>query len=330
MKVDHFNWDRLRIFRLVGELGSFTSAAERLRCSIPTVSRRVEELERALGTELVQKSTTGVALTPAGDRLMQHAHSMADLIALIRDDVSDIDLPAEGAISIATGDGLGPYWIAPKIPQFHRLNPKIELTLTVTDTVIDSLHDEVDIKIQFVKPTSPELIQQKLGVLHYLPFASESYLREFGTPKSIFEFEHHRCIFHSSYVNQVERWAPKTSRIQELIDFSLVTNSAATMISVCENGGGIAIFPSYFAALFPRLTPLDIGEIAPIQFWMTYSERVRRLPRGQAVISFLTETLSSRRVPWFRENFIHPKSLDEQDIQYLEDNPLALSAERKA
>ncbi len=318
MEVDSFNWDRLRIFRLVGELGSLTSAASRLKCSIPTVSRRVEELERELGSQLVVKTTNGVKLTPAGTQLLSHTQSMADMIALVRDDVSDIDIPAEGKVSLVTGDGLGPYWIAPRLPEFHRLNPKIELTLTVTDTVVDELYDSADIKVQFQKPTSPELIQKKLGVLHYIPFASEAYLKEFGTPKSIFEFEHHRCLLHSSYVNQIEQWSPKAANIKELVDFALITNSAAAMLSVCENGGGVALFPTYFASLYPQLVPLDFGEIAPIQFWMTYTERLRRLPRGQAVIDFLSATLNGRRVPWFRENFIHPTSMDDVDLELLE------------
>lgn len=315
MEVDNFDWDRLRVFRLVAELGSLTAAAVRLKCSVPTVSRRISELEEQLGAQVVKKTTNGVSLTEVGALLHSHANSMADTIAIIRDEVSDADAPAEGPVSLVTGDGLGPYWIAPQIPRFHRLNPKIELTLTVADSVVDHVHDDADIKIQFVKPTQTELVQKKLGVLHYIPFASKSYINEYGMPSSIYEFEHHKCMIHSSYVNQLENWAPKAVNVKELIDFALTTNSAATMISVCENGGGVAIFPTYFAAIFPKLVPLDIPEVAPIHFWMTYTERIRRLPRGQAVIRFLEDILSGRKVPWFKQNFIHPNAMEQFEVE---------------
>ena len=313
MSSDRVDWDRMRVFRVVAELGSMTAAAARLGGSVPTISRRITELERDLKTELIKRSTRGVELTEAGKLLLRHANIMADAMDAVQMEVADTDTPIEGPIHFSTGDGLGPYWIAPRLPEFHRKHPKIELKLTISDAVPDLLNNEADVAIQFTEPKRPDLIVKRLGVLHYLCFATEDYLSIYGEPTSLFEFEHHRCLFHQGYVEQIERWAPKTSDLSKLIDFSLVTNSASAMISACEAGGGIAVLPSYIGNVYPKLVPLNLPEIAPIQFWLTYTERVRRLPRGQAVIDWVKQVFDPHATPWFREKFVHPNKINEPE-----------------
>jgi hypothetical protein len=112
--------------------------------------------------------------------------------------------------------------------------------------------------------------------------------------------------------------------MKKLIDFALVTNSGTAIIEACANGGGIAVLPSYIHALDPRLVTLDLAELAPIQFWMTYTERVRRLPRGQAVIDWLRTIFDKKKHVWFRSAFIHPNRLNDDELLIAE-----LSKERE-
>ncbi len=308
---DEANWDLLRVFKIVAEAGSMSAAAARLGESAPTISRRISDLEQDLNAELLKRTTRGVELTDAGRLLLRHANTIADAMDAIEMEVSDHDTPVEGKIHIATGDGLGPYWIARHLHEFYRLHPKIEIVLSVSDQLSTEAIEEADITIQFEEPKRHDLIVRKLGVLHYLCFASQPYLDVYGEPKSLFEFAQHRTLMHSGYIHQLDRWAPKTSDLKRLIDFALVTNSAAAMISVCETGGGIAVLPSYLSTVSPRLIPLNLPEIAPIQFWMTYTERVRRLPRGKAVLDWLRNIFHPDTSPWFREVFVHPSMLEE-------------------
>ena len=65
MLSERFNWDRLRVFRLVAEAQSMSAAARAIGESTPTISRRINDLERELGTKLFERSKRGVALTAA-------------------------------------------------------------------------------------------------------------------------------------------------------------------------------------------------------------------------------------------------------------------------
>ncbi|MCA8900352.1 MAG: LysR family transcriptional regulator [Hyphomonas sp.] len=310
MTTERMDWDNMRVFRVVAELGSMSAAASRLGESPPTVARKIDELEKDLNTQLLIRSTRGVELTDAGRVALNHINEVAESVGNMFTNAGNKDRDVEGRIVLATGDGLGPYWIAPRLPDFHKQNPKVQLRIRVVETPPDLEAGEADIAIQFTEPKSADLIARKLGVLHYISFASERYLDGNALPASLFEYYKHRCILHEGYVNQIERWAPKIAELKKMIDYALVTNSAATMIEVCANAGGIAVMPSYLGDADPRLKPLDLPEIAPIQFWLTYTERVRRLPQGEAVLDWIWSIFDERNVVWFRDEFVHPSQVN--------------------
>lgn len=309
--MDRLNWDKLRVFRAVAETGSISAAARQLGESTPTTSRRIDDLEKSLNAMLFKRTTRGVELTSAGHSTLIHANAIAESVAALQTEVSDYDVPAEGPITLVTGDGLGAHWIGPQLPKFHLAYPKIQLQMRVSDTPPDLLSGDADISIQFHQPKHQELIARKLGTLHYMCFASEDYLKTYGEPASLFELAEHRCIFHEGYVNQLEKASATAVGLSKLLKYALVTNSGSIMLSVCAGGGGVALLPSYVHTLDPRLRALSLSEVAPIDFWVTYSERIRRLNRGQIVIDWLKTIFDSNRYPWFKTPFRHPNSFDQ-------------------
>lgn len=314
--MDRFDWDKLRVFRAVASSGSISGAARELGESPPTISRKIDDLEDHLNAVLLTRSTKGVELTDAGQKTMAHAEAMADAALALNRDVADTEKPTEGKIKIVSGDGLGAHWIAPRLPLFHKAFPKIQIELNVSDNAPNFLNNEADIAIQFSEPRQSDLIARKLGTLHYMCFASKEYIETYGQPASIFDFHKHRCIFHQGYVNQLQRWPGKTPALTKILDYALVTNSGSVMLEVCGAGGGIAVLPSYVAELNPDLIALDIPEVAPIQFWLSYTERVRRLTRGQVVLDWLRDIFEPRQNKWFRATFIHPYAATEEAIKY--------------
>ncbi|MEO1554013.1 MAG: LysR family transcriptional regulator [Pseudomonadota bacterium] len=303
---ERFNWDRLRVFRLVAEARSMTAAARTLGESTPTVSRRINDLERELGTKLFQRSKRGVELTAAGKRLVDLADKMQDLVETVGDQVAHSDQTVAGAIKIKASDGLGPYWLARHLPKFHSAHPKIQIDLEIGLATDDVADREADLAIVFEKPSHPDIIAQPLGTLHYLCFASPQYLQANGEPKSIFEFQNHKLLMHTDYVHQMERWSKNIREFKDFIDYSAITNSATALITLCENHGGIAVLPSYVAALDTPLVPLGLPSLAPIEFWITYTERVRRNAAGIAAIEWMLSVFNEIEHPWFARDFKHP------------------------
>ncbi|KCZ62767.1 LysR family transcriptional regulator [Hyphomonas atlantica] len=312
MSQSRIDWDKLRVFKVVAEMGSMTAAAARLNESPPTVSRKMDELEKFLSSKLFTRSTRGMELTETGKIVLRYSRQMEDAANQVLSEAVGQSDGSEGRVTIGTGDGVGPYWIAPRLAQFQKVHPKAQVRMHVQEQEPDLLKDEVDIAIQFTEPRDPEIISHKLGTLHYIGFASQDYLDAQETlPSSLFEYYQYRCILHESYVRQVERWAPKAGELKKMIDFAFVTNSASAMIELCRRGGGIALLPTYHKEVFPDLMALDMSEVAPIQFWIAYTDQTRRTPLGNLMIEWIKSLFAKDASPWFTDDFLHPKELSE-------------------
>lgn len=309
MRADNLDWDTLRIFRAVAELSSMNAASARLSESTPTISRKIDELERTLGVKLFERSTRGVELTPEGRSVLTYVEMIAANANQMIAQTAKHDPSLGGGVRIIAGDGLGPYWIAPRLGAFLDTNSNIRVKLTIDNTVPDLAEiDDPIIAIHLTPPSHHGVISNRLGTIHYIGFASPAYLDKHPQPESLFEYYKHRCILHPSYVWQTERWAPKVSSAARMLDFALVVDSGAAMLEACAAGAGIAIMPSFMAGLEKRIVPLDLPELAPLEFWMSYTERVRRLPHAKLCIHWLTQIFSEGEdAVWFHDEFVHPR-----------------------
>lgn len=309
MLSERFNWDRLRVFRLVADAKSMTSAARALGESTPTVSRRINDLERDLGTKLFHRSKRGVELTAEGKRLKDLVMQMQVLVDDVGTQIAQDDRTAAGAIKLKASDGLGPYWIARHLPEFHRKLPNMQIDLEIGLAEHEVVDREADLAIVYEQPNHPEIISQRLGTLHYICYASKDYIARYGQPTNLYEFKDHKLLMHTDYVHQVERWSKNVKQIKEFIDYSTITNSSTALKTLCEYGGGIAVLPSYVSLIDSDLVPLALPSAAPIQFWITYTERVRRNPAGMAALDWMLSIFSEAEYPHFGGSFIHPSNI---------------------
>ena len=315
MNMNDLDWDKLRVIRAVAEAGTMSGAAVILHETAATVSRKIDDVEHVLGSQLFTRSSRGVELTAAGRTALRFINIMADAAEALHSDVAGADGSAEGDVNIVAGDGLGAHWIAPHLPAFHREIPGIHLQITISDNVANLQDEGFDLGVQFNPPTNRDLISKKLGTLHYMFFASRPYLDVYGAPASPQELLNHRCISHIGYVNQPSAWPEKAGALGELIDFSILTNSGAVMREICAAGGGLAILPSYFTDVDERLIALPLGGSIPIDFWLVYPERTRRIERGRIVLNWIRQIFDTERYPWFRPTFVSPLDASESHCQ---------------
>ena len=307
MSGDHLDWDKLRVFSVVAELKSLTAAAKRLGESTPTVSRKIDDLESKLNCELLVRTHRGVELTEAGRLVEAHVHTIHDKANSIWNDVCALDIEGTGRIRLAAGDGIASHWLTRSIPSFQAENPGIELEINISEEPVNLLSGDADLTFTFDEPRHRDLQSIRLGVLHYMFFASPDYIELNGAPESLFDLQGHRCLIHSSYESQIDAWKPKAYDLKKALTYAVTTNSGTVMREVCAKGGGIALLPSYLAEVEPeRLVPLPLPEVAPIRFWLVYTQRLQRLSRGRIVIDWVRKQFNQDSYPWFTETFVHP------------------------
>ena len=90
-----------------------------------------------------------------------------------------------GEVKIAVTEGTGTFWLAPRLVELQRAYPKLLVNLKCAMSPADVSNLEADLAVQLVRPNSPELKVVRLGFLHTMPFAAQSYINTYGLPTSV-------------------------------------------------------------------------------------------------------------------------------------------------
>ncbi|MGH9807412.1 MAG: LysR family transcriptional regulator, partial [Terriglobia bacterium] len=192
------DWDAARVFLEVARCGSFRSAAERLDLSINAVRRRVGDFERQIGATMFIRDVHGARLTEEGVHVVAAVERMeAAAFDLLRASVSATN-ELSGEIRVAVTEGLGTFWIAPRLVDFQRSYPNILIDLHCAMRSADVSRHEADIAIQLSRPAVLDVKQVRLGRMHLMFFASQHYLDTYGMPKTAEELVKHRLVMQAS------------------------------------------------------------------------------------------------------------------------------------
>src|ERR1700755_2783058 len=188
------DWETVRIFLEVVRRGSFRSAAEYLGQSVNLLRRRIHELEGQLGTTLLTRHVDGVRTTSEGDQILAAArHMEIASFGLVR--ARDRTVNAlSGEVKIAVTEGLGAFWLTPRLVEFQRSYPGLTIDLICAMRSVDVLRLEAEAAVQLTKPTAPDLKVVKLGRLHVIPFVGRPYIERYGTPKTVDALRTHRLV----------------------------------------------------------------------------------------------------------------------------------------
>jgi len=305
------DWETIRTFLELVRSGSIRSAADRMGLSPNALRRKIDDLERALGTALVTRHIDGVRPTAEGSEILQVARRMEQAaIALIR--ARDRVVPAmSGEVRIGITEALGAFWLGPRLVEFQRAYPQLAVDLMCAMRSADVLRMEVDVAIQLTRPTNPDVKIIRLGRIHSMPAAAPSYLAIYGTPKTIGDLTKHR--FALQFADQTRshdlfgQLVPG-AELSKLIKFS--TNNSTALLWAITRGAGIGWVPTYLHHVSgPKMVPLEIDAVFPFDMWLTYHPDAARVSRVRRIIDWIVENFDPKTFPWFRDEFIHPRDL---------------------
>lgn len=304
---DDFDWDDFRVFAAIAKIGTIKGAAEALHLSQPTISQRLRALEAQLDAQLMVRTPSGLMLTEIGKELLAPLETASRSIEAAQRIVKQHDRRDEGRVRIAVPDGVAAYWLAPRIWDFQRLNPKIALTLDAGLWPNDAVGREVEMSIQFEESKIGDNVVMRLCTMHYAAFVARPYVDLYGMPKSIQDIPNHRTIHHAAQTRQPETYDRKVEAVRELWEANLETNSSAIVVEALRAGAGVAFAPTAITTVDPELIMIGETPMASLQCWLVYHADVGRIRRVRRVIEWLQDVFSPAKNPWYRPEFIHPR-----------------------
>jgi DNA-binding transcriptional LysR family regulator len=304
------NWDLVRIFLEVARIGSFRAAAEQLNMSANFLSKRISLLERAYKTTLMTRHVDGIRLTPEGRQVLEAAKRMEDASFGLDRALSQTTPALSGEVRLAVTEGLGTFWLAPRLVEFQRAYPGLLVDLKCEMRSADVLRLEADVAVQLQEPENPDLKRIKIGRLHIMPFVSPSYVDIYGMPKDEDDIrQNHRIVLQDADQTKGKELYEKYAH-REQVGFVAMRNNVSTahLWSIAK-GAGIGWLPTYVPALGDPLIPLDIGYKFELDIWLAYHPDAKKIPRVRQLIDWTVQSFDGRKYPWFGDEFVHPSDL---------------------
>ena len=302
------DWDAARIFLEVVRCGSFRSAAERLDLSINAVRRRIDDFERQIGATLLTRDVHGTRLTDEGALVVSAVERMeAASFDLLRAGNS-VANAVSGEVRVAITEGLGTFWLAPRLVEFQQSFPNIQIDLQCATRSADVSRHEADIAVHLSRPAALEVKLVRLGRMHMMFFAGQKYIDAHGAPKTAAELIKHRLVMQvadqASFKEAFESFFPGLAPHDVLV---MKTNVSSANYWAVANGAGIGVFPSYACALGGKMIPLEVELNRSFDIWLSYHPGSGRIPRIRHMIDWLVEAFNPAKYPWFKDEFVHPR-----------------------
>ncbi|NWB98071.1 LysR family transcriptional regulator [Pseudomonas gingeri] len=289
--------DGIATFVMVAECKSLTEAALRLRVSRSVVSDRIAELEKELGTSLLQRTTRKISVTEDGHeflvraiRIVKEVEEASAVMSKRRDTLS-------GSLRISAPVTFGRMHLGPALYPFLAKHPEIQITLDLNDRRVDPSADGFDAIVRHGVIQERYLVAWTLATSRRVLVASPEYLARNGRPTMPAELEGHRGIFYSNRGGADWRFIQQGQTIIVHGRSDLVLNNGDLMRDAAVAGLGITLLPQFIvgdALKAGSLVRIDIGIEAEQEFiYIAHPDGQHPSVKLRALADWLREAFGS-------------------------------------
>ena len=154
----------MKIFTEVAERGGFSAAAEHLELSRSMVTRNVTELERWLGSRLLQRSTRRVSLTDAGEACLNSCRQMLAISKELQEISGKRDIEPHGQLRITSSVSFGTTHLTSAITEYLEQYPKVTIDLLLLDRSVNLIEERVDLAIRITGELDPNIVARQIAL----------------------------------------------------------------------------------------------------------------------------------------------------------------------
>ena len=198
---------QIESFVHVSTKGSLTAAAHAEGVAPAVIGRRIDALEQRLGVKLLVRTTRKITLTHEGSAFLEDCQRLLSDFANAEASVSAGGVKASGFLRITAPAGFGRRHVAPLVPRFLSLHPDVNVSLNLSDRVVDIVNEGVDCAVRVGDLPDSSLVSVRLADNRRLCVATPAYLKRAGTPQHPNELMRHQCLTLSSDASQTRGWA---------------------------------------------------------------------------------------------------------------------------
>jgi DNA-binding transcriptional LysR family regulator len=244
-----------RMFVAVVQAGSLSAAAIRLGTPLPTLSRRIRDLERQLSAQLLERTARGTKLTEAGARLYEHASRGIEALLEAEQAVASDQARLRGRLRLSVPQTVEPWWNL--LTEFQRRYPDIEVFVYSTDRRMDLIEEGIDVALRVGKIVHETMIARHVLSVRHVLVASPTLVERLGMPAEPDALHHFPCAVCVTSIDVPARWELGGQVVEPKAVLS--TNEYHHLLSRALHGDVVTELPPFLAAASireKRLVPL--------------------------------------------------------------------------
>jgi DNA-binding transcriptional LysR family regulator len=284
-----FDWNDLKYFLAVARHHSTIAAGKSLGLSQSTVHRRVSELERRIGRQLMARHPSGYRLTEFGEDLLSYAERVEAAVAEFELRVKDAAHELAGVIRVTCPEPIV-YRMTKSalIDRFHTRHPRLRVEFVTSDRYLDLSKGEADVAFRS-GDTDDELVGRKIADSIWAVYASRGYVERHGQPARVEDLQHHPLVGFDESLSQ-HRAAKWLGEVAPDAKMPARHTSVLGLVSAVKSGIGIGPLPTALGDAEPDLVRVlgPIPELARSWRLLTHPD-LRRMPRISAFFDFIIE-----------------------------------------
>jgi DNA-binding transcriptional LysR family regulator len=285
-------FDQSLAFVTVTELGSFTRAAERLGCSKAHVSEQVAELEKALGVQLLHRTTRRLTLTEAGRLYLEYCRQLREVLLEAERAVSATTSEVGGRLRVTAPASFGENFLPDLVLAFQGTYPNVEVEIDLSVVRRDLVGDGYDVALRTTRALEEHLVARPLGVVREVAVASPSFLAAHGPLDTPAALERVPCILNLHFRDDALWLFERDGRTETAtVGGRLRINAYGAIRRAVLVGAGAARLP-----LFQVREDLESGalvrlcpgyELVTMPLYLLYPSRRHQPLRTRVFIDFL-------------------------------------------
>jgi DNA-binding transcriptional LysR family regulator len=291
--------EAMSIIVAVSETGSFSAASRRLNTPVATVSRKVSDLEERLKAELFRRSSRRMTLTDAGRSYIEACKRIIEQVDEAEREVSGEYRTPKGDLAVTAPWGLGHLHLLPVAVEFLAAYPEIGLRLVLTDRVVNTVEENIDVAIRIGNLPDSSMIATRLGSIRVVVCASPEYLAARGSPQQPGDLCNHECITVDPFATPTMwRFLEGDRQVVAPIRSRLCVSTSEAAIQAAIAGAGLARVMSYKMETARRAGALaivlDTFEQEPLPVHIVYAQRTQVPLKLRTFLNWVTPRLKAR------------------------------------
>lgn len=242
--------DDLLLFAAIAEEGSLVRAAESLGMPKATVSRRLSNLEAALGQQLMVRTTRRLSLTDFGQAFLEQCQRVAEEVEAANDFAKSQERQPSGRLRVSMPGDYAQQQLSRAIATFVEQYPDIQLDLDLTSRRVDLIGEHFDLVIRMGELTNDAtLVARKIDEQRFGLYASPIYLAVHPAPREPGDLMRHSCVRLLSARGTAIPWKLISGKMEweQVPPGKLTLNAPGVIQQLLLDGAGIGALPERFA-----------------------------------------------------------------------------------